>query len=110
MRALFMRRVATQDIVDWFFYFLCAPASRLYVYCFSYSYELEWLFRIIPLLLFGFNVYLNAWKVVKVGPNSPNASLLPTVQKAGYRFCYECNFNAPPRSFHCPVCNICILR
>uniref|UniRef100_A0A1I8C1M8 Palmitoyltransferase n=1 Tax=Meloidogyne hapla TaxID=6305 RepID=A0A1I8C1M8_MELHA len=76
MRALFAGRFATQDI--------------------------EWYYRIIPLLFFGLNVYLNAWKVVKVGPNSPNASLLPIVQKAGYRFCYECNFNAPPRSFHCP--------
>ncbi|CAK5058853.1 unnamed protein product [Meloidogyne enterolobii] len=115
MRALFMRRFATQDIVCSFIFCVLLPLGFIYTALVTLTnwYEVfssEWLFRIIPLLFFGFNVYLNAWKVVKVGPNSPNASLLPTVQKAGYRFCYECNFNAPPRSFHCPVCNICILR
>ena len=28
----------------------------------------------------------------------------------GWRFCSVCESNCPPRSFHCDVCNICILR
>jgi hypothetical protein len=54
------------------------------------------------LLFCIFNVYFNAVRMVKNGANSPDGSLLPSIQKPGFRFCHECQMNSPPRSFHCP--------
>jgi len=36
--------------------------------------------------------------------------MLPAVLKPGWRFCYVCESNNPPRSHHCGTCNICVLR
>ena len=35
--------------------------------------------------------------------------VLPSILKAGWRFCSSCEANAPPRSFHCWVCRKCVL-
>ncbi|EJW74962.1 hypothetical protein WUBG_14128 [Wuchereria bancrofti] len=61
------------------------------------------------LMLFGLNAIANVYKVISVGPNG-NCSDLPAVQKHGYRFCYNCQLNEPPRSHHCPVCDRCVFR
>nr|CDP96603.1 BMA-DHHC-1, isoform b [Brugia malayi] len=61
------------------------------------------------LMLFGLNAFANVYKVISVGPNG-NCSDLPAVQKHGYRFCYNCQLNEPPRSHHCPAQLFCLYR
>lgn len=60
-----------------------------------------WNLRVVILMLLGLNAFANVYKVISVGPNG-NCSDLPAVQKQGYRFCYNCQLNEPPRSHHCP--------
>lgn len=111
----FAKKLPTQDMLGVFVFCALFPLGFLYTILFPLSawfevYSKEWLIRVIPLLYFGFNLHYNAWKMTKVGPNSPNGAILPSVQKPGFKFCHDCQLNSPPRSFHCPVCNICIFR
>ena len=41
---------------------------------------------------------------------SRNGVIMPSNLKAGWRFCSSCEANAPPRSYHCWCCDICVLR
>lgn len=67
-----------------------------------YSYFFQgWNLRVGMLMLFGLNAFANVYYIISVGPNG-NCSDLPAVQKQGYRFCYDCQLNEPPRSHHCP--------
>ncbi|VDN08422.1 unnamed protein product [Thelazia callipaeda] len=68
-----------------------------------------WNLRVGALTLLGLNAFANVYKVISVGPNGRYFDL-PSIQKPGYRFCYNCQLNEPPRSFHCPVCDICAFR
>lgn len=36
--------------------------------------------------------------------------ILPVVLKPDWRFCSVCECNAPPRSYHCHTCRVCVLR
>jgi len=36
--------------------------------------------------------------------------MLPSVLKPGWRFCSVCEANAPPRSKHCWMCDVCVLK
>ncbi|KFM60521.1 putative palmitoyltransferase ZDHHC24, partial [Stegodyphus mimosarum] len=36
--------------------------------------------------------------------------ILPSLLKPGWHFCYVCEANSPPRSFHCDKCKTCILK
>ncbi len=41
---------------------------------------------------------------------SRSGLVLPSVLRHGWRFCSACEANAPPRSYHCWNCDLCILR
>ncbi|CAI5455952.1 unnamed protein product [Caenorhabditis angaria] len=69
----------------------------------------NWLYRVIPILFFAFNLYSNWIFMIRVGPNGRNA-ILPNVVKSGFRYCHSCHTNSPPRAYHCPVCDICVFR
>uniref|UniRef100_A0A0R3PFL3 Palmitoyltransferase n=1 Tax=Angiostrongylus costaricensis TaxID=334426 RepID=A0A0R3PFL3_ANGCS len=70
-----------------------------------------WVIRVLCFMLLAFNVYINWYKMVTVGP-SGMATVLPNVVKAGFRYvyCHSCHTNAPPRAYHCPVCDKCCFR
>jgi len=56
------------------------------------------------------NVILNLYKVMTTN-TSIRGKMLPAILKpGGWRFCAVCEANAPPRSFHCHICKICILK
>lgn len=42
--------------------------------------------------------------------SSTTTLLLPSVLKSGWRFCSSCEANSPPRSYHCNICDKCILK
>lgn len=67
---------------------------------YSYFFQ-EWNLRVGILIFLGLNAFANVYNIISVGPNG-NCSDLPAVQKQGYRFCYQCQLNEPPRSHHCP--------
>ncbi|KAJ1357605.1 hypothetical protein KIN20_015783 [Parelaphostrongylus tenuis] len=60
-------------------------------------------------MLLAFNVYMNWYKMITIGPSGVD-TVLPNVVKAGFRYCHSCHTNAPPRAYHCPVCDKCCLR
>ncbi|PAV92072.1 hypothetical protein WR25_17783 isoform C [Diploscapter pachys] len=68
-----------------------------------------WVIRAVPYAFFIFNIYINWSFMVYHGPNGRN-TVLPNVVTPGFKFCHHCQTNAPPRSHHCPVCNVCILK
>lgn len=61
----------------------------------------NWFLRVVPLLYLSFNLYMNIYKLIKIGPNGPKSDL-PSTMKPGYKYCHICCFNSPPRSHHCP--------
>ncbi|CAH1790205.1 unnamed protein product [Owenia fusiformis] len=48
------------------------------------------------------------WKMMTVEITC-RGHMLPSVLKPGWRFCYVCEHNAPPRSMHCSECDTCVL-
>uniref|UniRef100_A0A7E4WD74 Palmitoyltransferase n=1 Tax=Panagrellus redivivus TaxID=6233 RepID=A0A7E4WD74_PANRE len=108
------RKLQPQDFAAIVIVLGVLPVAFLFeiTYVFSFFFEFlsdTWFFKVAPLAYCGLNVYLNLYKIVKVGPNG-NASDLPSVQKPGYKFCHSCNVNSPPRAHHCPVCETCVMR
>lgn len=66
--------------------------------------------RVAIVTMFGIQFYLNLYKMIVVGANGLQTPLLPALMRAGFRYCYRCQLNAPPRSFHCAICDRCMLR
>lgn len=54
------------------------------------------------------NLLIAYWKFLLTDPG-PGAVVLPSSLKNGWFYCWSCEANAPPRSFHCHRCNICVL-
>ncbi|CAD5230163.1 unnamed protein product [Bursaphelenchus okinawaensis] len=109
-----VRKLQTQDIISIVCITTILPIGYLIQvnYILSFWFELfsdQWFFRVVPLTLIAFNAYLNIIQMVRVGPNGLDNEL-PTVQKPGFRFCHQCQLNSPMRAYHCPTCDICILR
>lgn len=55
------------------------------------------------------NVMINIYKMLTTN-TSIQGKVLPSILQQGWRFCYVCEANAPPRSFHCHICKTCILK
>uniref|UniRef100_H2Y8J1 Palmitoyltransferase n=1 Tax=Ciona savignyi TaxID=51511 RepID=H2Y8J1_CIOSA len=55
-----------------------------------------------------FNAIASLWKFVLVDPGT-GSLILPSMLKPGWRFCWKCEANYPPRSFHCFQCEQCVL-
>ncbi|KAI6243826.1 Palmitoyltransferase [Aphelenchoides fujianensis] len=97
------------------------PQDIISITCISVLLPLGYLIQVFYVLSFfwetfsdswylrALNVYLNIFMLIRVGANGRSAPL-PTVMKAGFRYCHSCHLNAPPRAYHCPVCDKCIFR
>ena len=60
--------------------------------------------------LFAFiNVLTNLYYMMATDTTTGSASL-PSVLKPGWIYCPFCQHNSPPRSFHCHICDTCILK
>ncbi|MCP9265259.1 Palmitoyltransferase [Dirofilaria immitis] len=104
----------TQDRIAMFILFVVLPFGFLFEIFAILPTEHEvmskgWNLRVGILMLFGLNAFANVYKIISVGPNGKHSDL-PAVQKHGYRYCYNCQLNEPPRSRHCPVCDKCAFR
>lgn len=67
-----------------------------------------WLHFVLGVFMYV-NIISSFAKAILVDSTTHNI-IMPSVLKAGWRFCSSCEGNAPPRSFHCWTCNICILK
>lgn len=56
-----------------------------------------------------FNLMTNLYWLITTD-NSTKGLLMPAILKPNWRFCPSCEANAPPRSYHCHICDKCILK
>ncbi|XP_013784271.1 probable palmitoyltransferase ZDHHC24 [Limulus polyphemus] len=56
-----------------------------------------------------FNIFGNMYLLKRVDASGKQKSL-PAILKQEWRYCHLCELNSPPRSYHCPICNECILK
>ena len=56
-----------------------------------------------------FNILTNLYFLITTD-NTTSGLLLPSVLKPNWRFCPSCEANSPPRSFHCHICDKCVLK
>uniref|UniRef100_A0A1I7XW12 Palmitoyltransferase n=1 Tax=Heterorhabditis bacteriophora TaxID=37862 RepID=A0A1I7XW12_HETBA len=104
----------TQDIVGTAVFLIGLPIGFL-IHIFGImptwypAFGEAWMIRVSLLLVLASNVYMNWYKMLIVGPNG-NAAVLPNIVKSGFRYCHSCRKNVPPRTYHCPVCNVCCMR
>lgn len=55
------------------------------------------------------NIYANLYKLITIDA-SGRQSDLPSILKHDFKYCYICKLNAPPRAYHCHICDECILK
>ncbi|CAJ0583459.1 unnamed protein product, partial [Mesorhabditis spiculigera] len=104
----------TQDKIAMFLFVFLLPAIFFGVFFMVLPtwypvYGEAWMLRVVPILFLLASMYFNWVQMIRVGPNGINTAL-PMTYQAGFVFCHHCKMNAPPRSHHCPVCDVCIFR
>ena len=112
-----IKRYLPRTWVDWFaFLFMVIMVHVIVLYellvVLNQIHE-EFTLLYIFHVLFGVFLYLNViGNMIKVmtTDSTSGSVVLPSILKEGWRFCSCCEANAPPRSFHCFICNRCILR
>ena len=69
-----------------------------------------WLHVVMGLFIY-FNVITSFFMLFKVDSTTKGV-VLPTLIPGGgeWRYCSSCGTTAPPRSFHCWICDMCVLR
>ncbi|XP_067940132.1 probable palmitoyltransferase ZDHHC24 [Watersipora subatra] len=66
-------------------------------------------FHLLVGLYFFANIYGNFIKLI-LTDSSTRGMMLPTTLQENWRFCHTCECNSPPRSWHCNICNTCVMR
>lgn len=85
------------------------------------TWELYMLFQSHPSLNFACIAHLIAIAFIFVNmignlyflqrvDSSGKQKKLPAVLHANWKYCHFCQINSPPRSYHCPICDECILK
>ena len=68
-----------------------------------------WCVHVFCSMFAAINVFTNLFFMMATDSTTGSASL-PSVLKSGWKYCPFCQLNSPPRSFHCHVCDTCILK
>lgn len=61
----------------------------------------------------GFVIYANVaycFVMVLLNDSTTSGIVLPALLQPGWKYCSVCEANSPPRAFHCPTCDVCILK
>ncbi|XP_054722653.1 probable palmitoyltransferase ZDHHC24 [Uloborus diversus] len=89
------------------------PALTVWETFILFQYYPELNFNVFIHFLFGsflsVNVLGNLYYLKKIDSSAKQKSL-PAVLHANWKYCHFCQLNSPPRSYHCPVCDECILK
>ncbi|KAL8569918.1 hypothetical protein ACOMHN_014138 [Nucella lapillus] len=61
-------------------------------------------------IFFAVNIYGNWIMMFLMQPTGRNVVFPAGAAPLGWRYCDPCVANRPPRSYHCPICNTCLLK
>lgn len=92
-------------ITFWFELWVIIPDIHGYGSCFHIMYFCLGLFLL-------FNVSANLLAVIIVDTSTKPHMIRPPsdAQVKGWIFCASCEAISPPRSWHCPICDVCVLK
>ncbi|GIY64789.1 hypothetical protein CDAR_303101 [Caerostris darwini] len=74
--------------------------------------ELNVLFytHLISLCFFIINVIGNLFYLQRVDSSGKRKKNVLFTSDQNWKYCHFCQINSPPRSYHCPICDECILK
>lgn len=81
-------------------------------YLFFQYYPEPGIFTYIFLFIESFivlNIIGNLYYLQRID-SSAKRKTLPAVLYTSWKYCHFCQINCPPRAYHCPICDECILR
>jgi len=90
-------------LVYFFELFIILP--RIYGHGFESPWKLAHVFTGTWILV---NLLISYWKFLLTDPGT-GSLILPSSLQKGWFYCWSCEANAPPRSFHCQRCSTCVL-